>query len=155
MTTPRVSVIYGSTSDEAAMTPCFDTLKDLGIAFEARVLSAHRNPVALARYVRTLPKRGVKVVIAAAGLAAALPGVVAAHTHLPVLGVPVATGPLNGLDALFSIVQMPGGVPVGTLAIGKAGAKNSAFLAARILALSDPALSKRLLAKSKPKGAQR
>jgi len=134
---PLVSLIVGSASDESAMVPCRKALDAFGITHEARVLSAHRTADELVTYVKGLEPRGVKVVIAAAGMAAALPGVVAAHTRLPVLGVPLAAGALQGFDALLAIAQMPGGVPVGCMAVGAAGGKNAAYLAARILSLSD------------------
>lgn len=141
---PRVSIIAGSASDHPVVAACRRVLDEHGLASEARVLSAHRTPRELVAYVEKLEERGVRVVIAVAGLAAHLPGVVAAHTRLPVLGVPVATGALAGVDALLSIAQMPSGVPVACLGIGEAGAKNAACLAARILALSDPVLAARL-----------
>jgi len=133
-----VAVIVGSASDADQIKGCRDTLDRLGIGHEAKVLSAHRTPDELAAYVETLPERGVEVVIAAAGMAAHLAGVVAAHTTLPVLGVPMAAGALQGVDALLATVQMPPGVPVGTLGIGSPGGRNAAFLAARILALGHP-----------------
>lgn len=141
---PLVSIVVGSSSDAEIVAACRKVLDEVRIPCEARVLSAHRTPHELLAYVAELEKRGVRIIIAAAGLAAHLPGVIAAHTQLPVLGVPVATGPLVGVDALLSIAQMPGGVPVGCLGVGTAGAKNAAYLAARILALSDPALRGRL-----------
>ena len=136
----------GSTSDWATMHHAADTLDALGIAHEAKVVSAHRTPQRLYDYATGASDRGLKVIIAGAGGAAHLPGMAAAMTHLPVLGVPVQSKALDGMDSLLSIVQMPGGVPVGTLAIGKAGAINAALLAAAILALSDDALSGRLQA---------
>ncbi len=142
--TPLVGIIMGSRSDYEVMAHACDTLQALGVPFEARVVSAHRTPRWMAEYATSAETRGLKVLIAGAGGAAHLPGMVAAHTLLPVLGVPVAATGLNGLDSLLSIVQMPGGVPVGTLAIGKAGARNAALLAAQILALGDPALRQRL-----------
>ncbi len=134
---PWVAVIVGSASDADAIKPCRAALKKLGIAHEAKILSAHRTPHELTDYVATLESRGVHIVIAAAGLAAHLPGVVAAHTRLPVIGVPLAAGALNGVDALLSVAQMPGGVPVACVGVGSAGATNSAYLAARMLALFD------------------
>jgi 5-(carboxyamino)imidazole ribonucleotide mutase len=131
---PLVAIMMGSKSDWEVLVSASDTLKSLGIAHEARVLSAHRSPDATVEYARGLAGRGVEVVITAAGLAAALPGVVAAMTELPVLGVPLVAGALNGVDALLAIVQMPPGIPVGTLAIGKPGAINAALFAAAILA---------------------
>ena len=141
---PLVGIIMGSRSDFEVMSKACDTLQSLGVSFEARVVSAHRTPTWMAEYATTAETRGLKVIIAGAGGAAHLPGMVAAQTLLPVLGVPVAATGLNGLDALLSIVQMPGGIPVGTLAIGQAGARTAALLAAQILALSDPALHQRL-----------
>jgi 5-(carboxyamino)imidazole ribonucleotide mutase len=141
---PLVSIIVGSTSDAEIVAACRRVLDEVGVPHEARALSAHRTPRELLSYVEQLEARGVRVIIAAAGLAAHLPGFIAAHTQLPVLGVPVSTGPLVGVDALLSIAQMPGGVPVGCLGVGVAGAKNAGYLAARILALGDPNL-RRLL----------
>ncbi|MEE8408883.1 MAG: 5-(carboxyamino)imidazole ribonucleotide mutase [Myxococcota bacterium] len=141
---PKVSLIVGSASDRKAILPCRQALDALGIPHEARVLSAHRTIDALADYIGELEGRGVRLIIAAAGLAAHLPGVIAAQTRLPVLGVPLVAGPLQGLDALFSVVQMPGGVPVACMGIGKAGAKNAAYLAARILGLDDAAIRAKL-----------
>jgi 5-(carboxyamino)imidazole ribonucleotide mutase len=134
---PRVSVIVGSASDAQVIASCRRALDDFGLPHEAKVLSAHRTPDEVVDYVKGLEKRGVAVVIAAAGMAAHLPGVVAAHTRLPVIGVPLAAGSLQGLDALMSVAQMPGGVPVACMGIGSAGAKNAAYLAARIVALHD------------------
>lgn len=139
-----VGVIMGSRSDWETMEPCVQMLKDFGIPHECRVVSAHRTPNWMVEYAETAADRGIKVIIAAAGGAAHLPGMVAALTTLPVLGVPVKSRVLNGVDSLLSIVQMPGGVPVGTLAIGAAGAKNAALLAARILAVSDTSLQGQL-----------
>ncbi|MDG6093960.1 5-(carboxyamino)imidazole ribonucleotide mutase [Acetobacter sp. AN02] len=141
---PHVGVIMGSQSDHETMRHATECLTSLGISWEARIVSAHRTPDRLAEYSRTAAGRGLSVIIAGAGGAAHLPGMCAAWTHLPVLGVPVESHALKGMDSLLSIVQMPGGVPVGTLAIGKAGAKNAALLAAQILALSDPELSARV-----------
>jgi len=146
MTQPLVGIIMGSTSDWDTMRHTADILTDLGVAHETRVVSAHRTPDRLVDYAKTAADRGLKVVIAGAGGAAHLPGMAAAMTHLPVLGVPVESKALRGQDSLLSIVQMPGGIPVGTLAIGKAGATNAGLLAAAILALSDDALSARLQA---------
>jgi 5-(carboxyamino)imidazole ribonucleotide mutase len=136
-----VAVIMGSASDWDTMKGCVETLDQLGVPNEAHVLSAHRTPAATTDFAGKAAGRGLKVIIAAAGGAAHLAGVIAAHTHLPVLGVPM-TSALNGLDSLLSTAQMPGGIPVGTLAIGKAGAKNAAILAASILALSDETIRK-------------
>ena len=140
----RVAVIVGSASDADQIEGCRETLRRLGIGHEARVLSAHRTPGELLEYLDGLEDRGIEIVIAAAGMAAHLAGVAAAHTTLPVLGVPMASGPLQGIDALLSTVQMPPGVPVATLGIGSSGARNAAYLAARILALSHPEVRERL-----------
>ena len=141
---PVVGVIMGSKSDWETLRHADQVLKDFDIPHECRVVSAHRTPVQMAEYAQAAEARGLKVIIAGAGGAAHLPGMVAAHTTLPVLGVPVESAVLKGVDSLLSIVQMPGGVPVGTLAIGKAGAINAGLLAASILALSDPDLARRL-----------
>lgn len=143
---PLVGVIMGSASDLETMTPARDVLTELGVPHEVRVVSAHRTPDWMFEYAETAAARGLEVIIAAAGGAAHLPGMVAAKTTLPVLGVPVSATVLQGVDALLSIVQMPRGVPVGTLAIGKPGAANAALLAARILATSRPALREKLAA---------
>ena len=142
--TPLVGIIMGSRSDLEVMAEARDTLNALQVPHEVRIVSAHRTPQWMAEYAQTAESRGLRVIIAGAGGAAHLPGMVAAHTNLPVLGVPVPSTILNGMDSLLSIVQMPGGIPVGTLAIGKPGARNAALLAARILALTDPALAQRL-----------
>lgn len=139
-----VGIIMGSQSDWKTMKAAADILTELGVTFESRIVSAHRTPDRLYDYAKTAKQRGLKVVIAGAGGAAHLPGMVAAMTSLPVLGVPVQSKALSGQDSLLSIVQMPAGVPVGTLAIGEAGATNAALLAAAILATSDEALSTRL-----------
>ena len=141
---PLVGVIMGSRSDWETMRHADETLTALGIAHESRVVSAHRTPERLFDYARQARGRGLKVIIAGAGGAAHLPGMAASMTPLPVLGVPVESHALKGMDSLLSIVQMPGGVPVGTLAIGRAGAINAALLAAAILALSDSDLAERL-----------
>jgi len=141
-----VGVVMGSKSDYAVLSSAVEILRALGIPHEARVVSAHRTPDLLYRYAETARARGLRVIIAGAGGAAHLPGMLAAKTLVPVLGVPVAATQLNGLDALLSIVQMPKGVPVGTLAIGKAGAANAALLAAEILATTDELLYERLAA---------
>jgi 5-(carboxyamino)imidazole ribonucleotide mutase len=141
-----VAVLMGSKSDWDVMRHCCETLERFGVPHEKRVLSAHRTPHATVEFVSTAEQRGVKVMIAAAGGAAHLAGVVAAHTILPVLGVPMESASLKGLDSLLSTVQMPGGIPVGTLAIGKAGATNAALLAVAILATSSPELSDKLRA---------
>ncbi|WP_267350760.1 5-(carboxyamino)imidazole ribonucleotide mutase [Sphingomonas carotinifaciens] len=139
-----VGIIMGSTSDWETMRHASETLDALGIAHETRVVSAHRTPQRLYDYATGAADRGLRVIIAGAGGAAHLPGMAASMTHLPVLGVPVESKALKGMDSLLSIVQMPGGIPVGTLAIGKAGAINAGLLAASILALSDDRLSARL-----------
>ena len=139
---PLVGIIIGSQSDWPTMRHAADILDRLGVAYEARIMSAHRTPDRLAEYAKTAIARGLKVIIAGAGGAAHLPGMAAAWTTLPVLGVPVESAALKGMDSLLSIVQMPGGIPVATLAIGRAGAINAGLLAASILALSDPALAK-------------
>lgn len=146
MDTPLVGIIMGSTSDWETMRGSADVLAELGVAHETRVVSAHRTPDRLYDYAKGAADRGLKVVIAGAGGAAHLPGMAAAMTHLPVLGVPVQSKALSGQDSLLSIVQMPAGIPVGTLAIGKAGATNAGLLAAAILATHDAALSQRLQA---------
>jgi 5-(carboxyamino)imidazole ribonucleotide mutase len=142
--TPLVGVIMGSKSDWATMELASATLTELSISHECRIVSAHRTPDWMAEYAQTAESRGIQVIIAAAGGAAHLPGMVAAQTTLPVLGVPIQSHTLHGIDSLLSIVQMPAGIPVGTLAIGKAGAKNAALLAAAILARTDAALGERL-----------
>ena len=141
---PLVSVIMGSDSDWEYLAPACELLTEFGIPFEARVLSAHRTPDETAAYAEQLERRGVNCVIAAAGGAAHLAGVLASKTLLPILGVPIPSTSLNGLDSLLSIVQMPAGVPVGTLAIGKAGATNAAVLAIEIMSLSRPELREKL-----------
>jgi 5-(carboxyamino)imidazole ribonucleotide mutase len=144
MTSPVVGIIMGSQSDWPTLRQAADTLGRLQVAYETRVISAHRTPDRLAAYGRTARERGLKVIIAGAGGAAHLPGMCAAWTPLPVLGVPVRSRALSGMDSLLSIVQMPAGVPVGTLAIGEAGAVNAALLAAAMLATTDPILAARL-----------
>jgi 5-(carboxyamino)imidazole ribonucleotide mutase len=134
---PIVGIIMGSQSDWATMKHTTLTLEKLGIAYEAKIVSAHRTPDRLTKYAESAKSRGLKVLIAGAGMAAALPGAAAALTPLPVLGVPMDGKVMGGLDALLAMAQMPGGIPVGTLAVGKAGAVNSAVLAASIIALSD------------------
>ena len=141
---PLVGIIIGSQSDLDVMRNASETLDNLGIANEIKILSAHRNPEQVNEYAATARQRGLKVIIAGAGMAAALPGVIAAQTPLPVLGVPMETRVMGGIDSLLSMAQMPGGIPVGTLAIGKTGAKNAALLAAAILALSDEGVAGRL-----------
>ena len=142
--TPLVGIIMGSQSDWPTMRRAADVLAELGVAYESRIVSAHRTPDRLYTYAKTAKERGLKVIIAGAGGAAHLPGMTAAMTLLPVLGVPVQSKALSGQDSLLSIVQMPAGVPVGTLAIGEAGATNAGLLAAEILALNDQKLSERL-----------
>jgi 5-(carboxyamino)imidazole ribonucleotide mutase len=141
---PVVGIVMGSQSDWETLRPGAELLTALGVAFESRIVSAHRTPARLYDYAKTARDRGIKVIIAGAGGAAHLPGMVASMTTLPVLGVPIESKALGGLDSLLSIVQMPGGVPVGTLAIGPAGAKNAALLAAAILALGDAKIRKAL-----------
>ncbi len=143
---PKVAILLGSTSDEPAMQGCIDYLGKFGIDHELRVISAHRQPEELASYVKQAEGKGFSVIIAAAGMAAHLPGVAAAYTTLPVIGVPLEGSALHGVDALYAIVQMPAGIPVATLAIGSAGAKNAAVLAAEILALNDSGLKAKLQA---------
>ena len=141
---PVVGVVGGSRSDLPTLQAAIDVLEELGVPSELRVVSAHRTPDALFRYAEEAPGRGIRVIVAGAGGAAHLPGMLAAKTSLPVIGVPIPTQHLGGLDSLLSIVQMPGGVPVGTLAIGKAGATNAGILAIAILANSRPDLRARL-----------
>ena len=143
---PLVGIIMGSTSDWETMRHAADALTELGVPHETKIVSAHRTPQRLYDYATSAAGRGLKVIIAGAGGAAHLPGMAASMTHLPVLGVPVESKALKGADSLYSIVQMPGGVPVGTLAIGKPGAINAGLLAAAILATSDEALTQRLKA---------
>ena len=138
----KVAVIMGSASDWDVMSPCCATLEEFGIPYEKKVLSAHRNPGPLAEYIAAAPDKGCEVIIAGAGGAAHLPGVIAAYTTLPVIGIPVKSKALNGLDSLLSIVQMPSGIPVATMAID--GAKNAALYAVSILALKDENLSCKL-----------
>lgn len=144
MAQPVVGVIMGSRSDWETMRHACEVLEELGVPFEAEVVSAHRTPDKMAEYATTAAERGIRVIVAGAGGAAHLPGMTAAHTHLPVLGVPVESHALKGMDSLLSIAQMPAGVPVGTLAIGRSGAVNAALLAASILALDDDDLRERL-----------
>lgn len=146
MTKPFVAVLMGSDSDLPTMQTTLDTLGALGIAWEVKITSAHRTPDATREYVLAAEQRGCKVFICAAGLAAHLAGAVAAHTLRPVIGVPMEGGPLSGWDSLLSTVMMPGGIPVASVAVGKAGAKNAAYLAAQILAGADDALHQRLIA---------
>ncbi len=140
---PLVGIVMGSDSDLPTMQAAAQICAEFGVAYELRVVSAHRTPTVMADYALTAHKRGLKVIIAGAGGAAHLPGMIAAHSPLPVIGVPVPIGPLGGVDALLAIVQMPGGVPVATVAIGQA--KNAGLLAVQILATSDPALLEKFL----------
>ena len=144
MIEPVVGIIMGSNSDWETMRHAADTLKELGVAHETKVVSAHRTPIRLYDYAHSARERGLKVIIAGAGGAAHLPGMAASMTSLPVLGVPIESQALKGMDSLLSIVQMPAGVPVGTLAIGRSGAVNAGLLAAAILANSDAGLASRL-----------
>ncbi len=146
MNGPLVGILMGSESDMEVMDNARAVLEDLGIPSETRVMSAHRTPDQVSSYASGARERGIRVLIAGAGLAAHLAGAVASRTILPVIGVPLAAGPLNGLDALLSTVMMPKGVPVATVAIGSHGARNAGYLAAQILALSDPGLAERLQA---------
>ena len=146
MIKPFVAVLMGSDSDLPTMQITLDTLSHLGVDWEAKITSAHRTPDATRTYVLTAEQRGCKVFICAAGLAAHLAGAVAAHTLRPVIGVPLDGGPLSGWDSLLSTVMMPGGIPVASVAVGKAGAKNAAYLAAQILAGADDVLHQRLIA---------
>ena len=141
----RVGILMGSDSDWEQMKPAVDALKAFGVAHEVLVSSAHRSPARTAEYAATAQERGIKVLIAGAGSAAHLAGVIAAHTTLPVIGIPIPSSALQGLDALLATVQMPGGIPVATVALGKAGAKNAAMLAIQILALSDEDLQAKLV----------
>ncbi len=141
---PFVAVLMGSDSDLPIMEATLEVLEKFGISYEVKVSSAHRTPAETHAYVKDAESRGCSVYVAAAGMAAHLAGTVAALTTRPVIGVPVDAGPLSGLDALLSTVQMPGGIPVATVAIGKAGAKNAGYLAAQIVAVADPALGKRI-----------
>ncbi|MGB0505222.1 MAG: 5-(carboxyamino)imidazole ribonucleotide mutase [Pikeienuella sp.] len=144
MTAPLVGIIMGSQSDWPTMKEAANVLDELGVAYEARIISAHRTPDRMFDYAEAAADRGLRVIIAGAGGAAHLPGMTAAKTRLPVLGVPVQSRAMSGQDSLYSIVQMPKGIPVGTLAIGPAGAANAALLASAMLATTDPALAERL-----------
>ena len=144
MIQPKVAIVLGSDSDYPIIQDMIKILKDFGIEHEVAISSAHRSPDRTQRYAAALEERGIQVVIACAGAAAHLAGVIASHTNLPVIGVPIDASPLRGLDALLSTSMMPAGVPVATMGIGKAGASNAAVLAAQILARSDPSLLKRL-----------
>lgn len=141
-----ISIIMGSQSDLETVQETINVLKEFKASFEVKVLSAHRTPKELVSYVEEAPKKGIKVFIAAAGGAAALAGVIAAHTTLPVIGIPIETSSLKGMDSLLSTVQMPGGIPVASMAIGKAGAKNAAIFALEILGISDKHIQSKLAA---------
>lgn len=141
----KVAILMGSSSDKAVMQQAWQALEELGVEYEVVVTSAHRSPKRTIKYVENLNKKNIKVIIAGAGGAAHLAGVVSAHTTLPVIGVPVASSPLQGLDSLLSTVQMPPGVPVATMGIGESGARNAGILAVQILAISDATLQKRLI----------
>jgi 5-(carboxyamino)imidazole ribonucleotide mutase len=140
----QVAVLMGSTSDEAVMQGCIDMLKYFGIAHEVHIMSAHRNLVEVVAFARSVDEKGIQVIITGAGMAAHLPGVVAAQVTVPVIGIPLESSSLGGQDALYSMVQMPAGIPVATVAIGKAGAQNAAILAAEILALQDAELKEKM-----------
>lgn len=139
----EVGIVVGSKSDLPVIQKCADTLAEMGVESEIKVLSAHRTPELMAEWARTARERGIKVIVAGAGMAAHLPGAAAAWSTLPVIGVPISSGHLNGLDSLLAIVQMPPGVPVATVAIGEAGAKNAAYLAAEIIGLSRPEVAEK------------
>ncbi len=151
---PQVAVLMGSKSDWEVMKNCCETLGKFGVGCDCRVLSAHRTPAQTAEFIAGAEERGIQVIIAAAGMAAHLAGAVAAHTTLPVIGVPMKGGALDGLDALLSTVQMPRGIPVATVAIGKAGAVNAAILAVQILAAGQPELREKLKADRKAQAEQ-
>ena len=144
MSNPKIAIIMGSQSDLETMSEAVNLLKEFGVSYEVRVLSAHRTPEEVAKFAKDARKNGIKVIIAGAGGAAALAGVIAAHTTLPVIGVPIETSSLNGLDSLLSTVQMPAGVPVASMAIGRAGAKNAAIFALEILGASEADTEKKL-----------
>ena len=154
MSQPFVAVLMGSKSDLPTLEKTVEVLKGLGVPHEIKITSAHRTPDATHAYVKDADARGCAVFIAAAGLAAHLAGTVAGLTLKPVIGIPLDAGPLNGIDSLLSTVQMPGGIPVATVAIGSAGAKNAAYLAAQILALSDPGLAARIKAEREANAAE-
>jgi len=138
---PLIGVIMGSASDSDVMKGCVDVLKEMSIPHEVKILSAHRTPEQTREYAATAAERGIQVIIAGAGWAAHLAGAIAAQTTLPVIGIPIDSSPLNGMDALLSTVQMPSGIPVATVALGKGGAKNAAVLGAQILGLKDPSIA--------------
>ena len=154
MNNTPVAIVMGSKSDLDIVQGAFDILDKFGVKFNARVLSAHRTPAEAAEFAATAEEKGFKVIICAAGMAAHLGGVIAAHTVLPVVGIPVASAPFNGMDALFSIVQMPPGIPVAAVTAGKAGGKNAALYAISILALNDAVLAEKLHAFRKEQQAQ-
>jgi len=141
----EVLILMGSKSDQKIMSHTEEILEDLGVSFKNTISSAHRNPERTKRIVKSAEKGGIKLIIAGAGMSAALPGFVASHTNLPVIGVPLVSSPLSGLDSLLSMMQMPSGVPVATLAVGKAGAKNAGIFAAQILSLTDKRLKRKLI----------
>ena len=143
---PKISIVMGSTSDDLVMQKCVEYLNYFGVTHEVHVMSAHRDPDAVDAFASNAEDAGIRVIIAGAGMAAALPGVIAARTTIPVIGVPLPGSHLNGQDALYSIVQMPPGIPVAAVAIGSAGAKNAAILAVEILALNDDGLKQKLIA---------
>jgi phosphoribosylaminoimidazole carboxylase PurE protein len=145
----KISIVMGSASDLPTVNEVIHVLRDFKILFEVKVLSAHRTPKELAQYVESAPQKGIKVFIAAAGMSAALAGVIAAHTTLPVIGIPMETKNLKGLDSLLSTVQMPSGIPVASMAIGKAGAMNAGLFAAEILGITDNKIAKKLVAYKK------
>jgi phosphoribosylaminoimidazole carboxylase PurE protein len=151
---PRVLVVMGSDSDLPVMDETARMLDSFGIPYHMTIASAHRTPERTMKIVKDGQKNGIEVIIAGAGMAAHLPGVIASHTILPVIGVPIEASPLNGMDALLSIVQMPPGIPVATLAVGKAGAKNAGILAAQIMAGKDPKMAQKLLAHRKMMAAE-
>ncbi len=150
---PLVGILMGSDSDLSVMEETFQALDEFGVPFEARILSAHRSPDATSEYARGAAEKGLRVIIAGAGWAAHLAGVLAAETTLPVIGVPIDSSPLKGVDSLYATVQMPPGIPVATMAIGKGGARNAALFAIQILALNEPALAERLKAFKKKMAA--
>jgi 5-(carboxyamino)imidazole ribonucleotide mutase len=145
MAKQKIAIIMGSKSDLSTVKETLKILRDFGVGFEAKVLSAHRSPDLTTEFAKKAESRGIEVIIAAAGGAAALAGVIASHTNLPVIGIPIETKSLQGIDSLLSVVQMPSGIPVATMAIGNAGAKNAAFFALKILALKDKNIKKKLL----------
>lgn len=145
MENKKISIVMGSDSDFPVMKKTKDVLDDFEIQYEVKVLSAHRSPELTAKYAKEVKSKGIKVIIAGAGGAAHLAGVIAAHTTIPVIGVPITTSNFKGLDSLFSTIQMPGGIPVGTMGVGNSGAKNAAIFAIQLLALNDESLQKKLL----------